>query len=153
MWVTCNCACTPPPATCCVRARPSTRRRWKARTTAPWVFCGRAPASPLPFEMRRGTEHVRAQGHDVCAVDDGNAYLAAGLAGLGVLWLPDYMARPHVATGELVPLLQDWTLAPMPLYVAYPPQRHVSAKVRVFIDWVAGLMALHAPLQRTSAAL
>lgn len=26
-------------------ARPSTRRRWKARTTAPWVFCGRAPAS------------------------------------------------------------------------------------------------------------
>ncbi len=108
---------------------------------------------PLPFEMRRGTEHVRAQGHDVCAVDDGNAYLAAGLAGLGVLWLPDYMARPHVATGELVPLLQDWTLAPMPLYVAYPPQRHVSAKVRVFIDWVAGLMALHAPLQRTSTTL
>ena len=101
---------------------------------------------PLPFEMRRGTEHVRAQGHDSCAVDDGNAYLAAGLAGLGVLWLPDYMARPHVATGELVPLLQDWTLAPMPLYVAYPPQRHVSAKVRVFIDWVAGLMALHAPV-------
>jgi len=47
-----------------------------------------------------------------------------------------------------VPLLQDWTLAPMPLYVAYPPQRHVSAKVRVFIDWVAGLMALHAPVQR-----
>jgi len=101
---------------------------------------------PLPFEMRRGTEHVRAQGHDSCAVDDGNAYLAAGLAGLGVLWLPDYMVRPHVAAGELVPLLQDWTLAPMPLYVAYPPQRHVSAKVRVFIDWVAGLMALHAPV-------
>jgi DNA-binding transcriptional LysR family regulator len=107
---------------------------------------------PLPFEMRRGTEHVRAQGHDSCAVDDGNAYLAAGLAGLGVLWLPDYMARPHVATGELVPLLQDWTLAPMPLYVAYPPQRHVSAKVRVFIDWVAELMAVHAPLQRSSTA-
>ena len=101
---------------------------------------------PLPFEMRRGTEHVRAQGHDSCAVDDGNAYLAAGLAGLGVLWLPDYMVRPHVAAGELVPLLQDWTLEPMPLYVAYPPQRHVSAKVRVFIDWVAGLMALHAPV-------
>lgn len=32
-------------------------------------------------------------------VDDGNAYLAAGLAGLGVLWLPYYMARPHLASG------------------------------------------------------
>ena len=62
------------------------------------------------------------------------------------------MACPHVAAGELVPLLQDWTLEPMPLYVAYPPQRHVSAKVRVFIEWVAGLMALHAPIHRSSRA-
>ncbi len=29
----------------------------------------------------------------------------------------------------------------MRLYVAYPPNRHVSAKLRVFIDWVAQLMA------------
>ncbi|MFN4119069.1 LysR family transcriptional regulator [Acidovorax sp.] len=108
-----------------------------------WARTGRS----LPFDMRRGTERVQAQGHDICAVDDGNAYLTAGLAGLGVLWLPDYMARPHVAAGELVPLLQDWTLDPMPLYVAYPPHRHVSAKVRVFIDWVVGLMAVHAPMK------
>ena len=40
-----------------------------------------------------------AQGRYACAVDDGNAYLAAGLAGLGVLWLPDYMAKPHAAAG------------------------------------------------------
>jgi DNA-binding transcriptional LysR family regulator len=33
----------------------------------------------------------------------------------------------------------------MPLYVAFPPNRHVSAKLRVFIDWVAELMAQHAP--------
>lgn len=107
-----------------------------------WARTGQS----LPFDMRRGTEHVRAQGHDICAVDDGNAYLAAGLAGLGVLWLPDYMARPSVAAGELVPLLEDWTLDPMPLYVAYPPHRHVSAKVRVFIDWIAKLLAQHAPV-------
>lgn len=31
------------------------------------------------------------------AIDDGNAYLAAGLAGLGVLWLPDYLACEAVA--------------------------------------------------------
>ena len=30
---------------------------------------------------------------------------------------------------------------PMALYVAYSPNRHVTAKVRVFIDWVARLMA------------
>lgn len=75
------------------------------------------------------------------AVDDGNAYLAAGLAGLGVLWLPDYMAREQVAQGALVRLFEDWQLAPMPLYVAYPPNRHVGARLRVFIDWVAQVAA------------
>uniref|UniRef100_UPI000D382D44 LysR family transcriptional regulator n=1 Tax=unclassified Variovorax TaxID=663243 RepID=UPI000D382D44 len=101
----------------------------------------------FPYAMRRGNdERIAVQGRYVLSVDDGNAYLAAGLAGLGVLWLPDYMARAHVPQGELVPLFQDWRLDPMPLYVAFAPNRHVSAKLRVFIDWVAGLMALHAPV-------
>jgi DNA-binding transcriptional LysR family regulator len=34
----------------------------------------------------------------------------------------------------------------MPLYLAFPPNRHVGARLRVFIDWVVELMALHAPL-------
>ncbi|CAI8862018.1 LysR family transcriptional regulator [Pseudomonas syringae pv. tomato] len=34
----------------------------------------------------------------------------------------------------------------MPIYVAFPPNRHVSVKVRVFIDWVIELMAEHAPV-------
>ena len=100
----------------------------------------------FPYAMRRGAEDVQVQGRYVLAVDDGNAYQAAGLAGMGILWLPHYIAQPHLGTGELVPLFQDWALDTMPLYVAYPPNRHVSAKARVFIDWVAALMAQHAPL-------
>ena len=63
-----------------------------------------------------------------------------------MLWLPDYMAKPHVAGGTLVPLLADWQMDPMPLHVAYAPHRHVSAKLRVFIDWVAALMEEHATM-------
>ena len=100
----------------------------------------------FPYAMRLGDERIEVQGRYVLSVDDGNAYLAAGLAGLGILWLPDYLARAHVANGELVPLFEGWQLDPMPLYIAFPPNRHVSAKLRVFIDWVAGLMALHAPI-------
>ncbi|MBN6149978.1 LysR family transcriptional regulator [Xanthomonas sp. AmX2] len=100
----------------------------------------------LSHPMRRGEERIDAQGRHVLAVDDGNAYLAAGVAGMGVLWLPDYMAAPHVAGGELVRVFADWRLEPMPLYVAFAPNRHVSAKLRVFIDWIAELMARHAPV-------
>ena len=97
-----------------------------------------------PATLWREGEHVEVHGRYVVAVDDGNAYLAAGVAGMGVLWLPHYMAEAHVARGELVRLFSDWQLAPMPLYVAFPPNRHVSAKLRVFIDWVDELMRQHA---------
>ncbi|VVE09864.1 LysR family transcriptional regulator [Pandoraea iniqua] len=98
---------------------------------------------PLPYAMRRGAEQVNVHGKYALAVDDGNAYLAAGLAGMGVLWLPEYMARDAAARGALVPLFDDWTLDAMPMYVAFAPNRHVSAKLRVFIDWIVEVMAAH----------
>ena len=107
-----------------------------------WSRTGKA----LPYAMQRGEERIEAHGRPLLTVDDGNAYLAAGLAGLGMLWLPHYMAKPHLASGELVRLFEDWQMKPMPMYLAFPPNRHVSAKLRVFIDWVVELMAEHAPV-------
>jgi len=51
------------------------------------------------------------------------------------------MAVPHLISSELLPLLEDWHMSPMPMYLAFPPIHHVSAKVRVFIDWIIELMA------------
>jgi DNA-binding transcriptional LysR family regulator len=95
----------------------------------------------FPYELRKGGEAVKLHGRHVLSIDDGNAYLAAGLAGMGVLWLPDYMAKASVATGALVALFADWQVDPMPLFIAYPQSRHVSKKLRVFIDWIVELMA------------
>ena len=86
-------------------------------------------------------ERIEVQGRHVVALDDGNAYLAAGVAGMGVLWLPQYMANDHAARGELVPLFDGWSFDAMPMYVAFPSNRHVSAKLRAFIDWAAELIA------------
>jgi len=102
----------------------------------------------LPYTLQRGEEQVIVKGHHLLALDDGNAYLAAGVAGLGALWLPDYMAAPHVAAGELVRLFPEWRIEVMPLHLAFPPNRHVSAKLRVFIDWVATLVEQHMPRMR-----
>ena len=107
-----------------------------------WARTGKT----LPYSMRKGDEHIHMQGRYVLAVDDGNAYLSAGIAGLGMLWLPAYMAKEALAKGQLLRLFEDWQMEPMPLYIAYPPNRHVSLKLRVFIDWVVALMAQHAPV-------
>ncbi|MGM3387988.1 LysR family transcriptional regulator [Stutzerimonas stutzeri] len=102
-----------------------------------WARTGKV----FPYAMHRAGERLLVQGRYTLSVDDGNAYLAAGLAGMGVFWLPDYMAEEPLARGELVQLFDDWQLDPMPMYIAFPPNRHVSTKLRVFIDWVVELMA------------
>lgn len=96
--------------------------------------------------MRNHVESIQIKGRYALAVDGGNTYLAAGLAELGVLWLPRYMSKIFEARGELVLLFENWSLDPMPIYVTFPPSRHISIKLRVFIDWVAELMAQYAPV-------
>jgi DNA-binding transcriptional LysR family regulator len=96
-----------------------------------------------PYVMHRDGLHIEVRGRHSFAFDDGNAYLAGGLAGLGILWLPEYMAKDHRSSGQLCPLFADWEFEPMPMYVAYPPNRHVSRKLRVFIDWIVEIMARH----------
>ena len=108
-------------------------------------FLGARTRKAFSGVMQRGEERIVLHGRPALAVDDGNAYLAAGLAGLGILWLPEYMAKLHRESGALVALFEEWQLDPMPMYLAYPPNRHVSAKLRVFIDWIVALTAEHAP--------
>lgn len=102
-------------------------------------------AGKLPYAMTKGDERVTMGGRYLLAIDDGNAYLTAGLSGLGVLWLPAYMAKEHAANGALVQLFTEWRIDPMPLYVAYSPNRYARKSLRVFIDWIVELMAWHAP--------
>src|SRR5690554_3683369 len=90
--------------------------------------------------MHRGNEHLVVRGNHQLVVDDGNAYVSAGVAGLGVVQLPTYMAQPQVESGTLIPLFGEWHMDPLPIYIAFHPNRHVSAKLRVFIDWVAELI-------------
>ncbi|MEE1924600.1 LysR substrate-binding domain-containing protein [Pseudomonas sp. 148P] len=99
-------------------------------------YRGARKGQTLVFSLQREGESLQVQGRSSLVVDDGNAYLAAGQAGLGVLWLPRYMALGALANGELVRLFEDWEIAPMPLYIAYTPNRHVSGKLRVFMEWV-----------------
>lgn len=98
-----------------------------------------------PWEMYRDSERIEIRSSYVLAVDDGNAYLEAGLAGMGVVALPTYMAAVYQACGALIPLFEQWRFNPMPLYLAFPPDRHVSAKLRAFIDWIIELMQHHVP--------
>ncbi|GAB3246615.1 LysR family transcriptional regulator [Chitinimonas naiadis] len=95
----------------------------------------------LPARFQRGKEVLEIEGNAVVSINESNAHLAAGLAGLGVIHSFSYTVQPHIARGELVPILQDWQPAPYPFHVVYPPNRNLSNRVRVFIDWLTEVFA------------
>jgi LysR family transcriptional regulator for bpeEF and oprC len=93
-----------------------------------------------PVFVRDGERFEVATRH-IVTVNDGNAYVAAGLAGLGILHAPTFMVEPHIEAGRLQPILAGWESGVVPLHVVYPPNRHISNRVRVFVDWVAEVFA------------
>ena len=95
------------------------------------------------WDFRRGDERIEIAMRGVIALNDSNAYVHAGLAGLGVIQMADYLLLQHVAAGNMVQLLPDWTSDPVPVHIVYPQNRHLSAKVRVFVEWVSDLFASH----------
>jgi LysR family transcriptional regulator for bpeEF and oprC len=73
------------------------------------------------------------------AVNDSVAMKTAGLQGLGLMLMSSFHAEKLVEAGQLELVLQEWGSDPLPINVVYPQNRHLSAKVRVFVEWVADL--------------
>ncbi|MEO0616604.1 MAG: LysR family transcriptional regulator [Pseudomonadota bacterium] len=76
------------------------------------------------------------------AASNGDLLVAAAAEGQGVVVEPNFMAAEAVANGSLVPILAGFSRPPTPAYVVYPHTRHLSLRVRAFIDhlieWFAG---------------
>ncbi|MDY7577396.1 LysR family transcriptional regulator [Herbaspirillum sp. RTI4] len=75
------------------------------------------------------------------SVNDGEAYVACALQGMGMIQPPLYMVKLQLQSGLLREILPQWSSSPMPIFVGYLHNRHLSPKVRAFVDWVAELFA------------
>ncbi|MYM84773.1 LysR family transcriptional regulator [Duganella sp. FT50W] len=95
------------------------------------------------WDFTRDGERVQVALPGSIALNDSNAYLAAGIAGLGIVQTPNFLMAPMIKDGRLASILDDWTSDPLPVHVVYPQNRHLSAKVRVFVEWVAELFSNH----------
>lgn len=69
--------------------------------------------------------------------NDGQILRAAALDGLGILIQPTYIVYDDMVAGRLVPVLDEWDLPRLTINLAYPSRKHLSAKVRTFIDFMA----------------
>ncbi|HWV53524.1 LysR family transcriptional regulator [Pseudorhodoplanes sp.] len=94
-----------------------------------------------PMTFRLNGDTVQVTGRYIASFNDGTAYVAAGLAGLGVIQVPLFMVQEHILERRLQPILRKWAGEIMPLHVVYPPNRHLSAKLRILVDWLVEIFA------------
>jgi len=73
-------------------------------------------------------------------VNSAEAYIAACLAGLGLIQIPAYDVRQQLQSGQLVELMPDYRAAPMPISLLYPSRHHLSPRLRVFTNWLEQLL-------------
>ncbi|MFB9262494.1 LysR family transcriptional regulator [Bradyrhizobium erythrophlei] len=73
-------------------------------------------------------------------VNSAEAYIACCLAGLGLIQIPAYDVKRHLDAGELVEVMPTYRAAPMPMTLLYPHRQHLSRRLQVFADWLAGLL-------------
>jgi LysR family transcriptional regulator for bpeEF and oprC len=66
----------------------------------------------------------------------GGALCEAACAGYGLAQMHDYYLDHEIARGKLVPVLDKLKPAPDPIWLVYPPTRHLTPKVRAFVDFM-----------------
>jgi LysR family transcriptional regulator for bpeEF and oprC len=82
---------------------------------------------------------------------DGAAVCDAAIAGYGLAQLQDYFADAAVAAGKLEVVLDKFKPQVEPIWVVYPQARHLTPKVRVFVDFIAAHFKEGASATRRSA--
>jgi DNA-binding transcriptional LysR family regulator len=92
-----------------------------------WEWCERGEVKTQPMRSR-------------VTVNSAEAYIACCLAGLGLIQVPAYDVRTHLAAGELLAVMPEHCAAPMPVTLLYPNRRHFSRRLQVFADWLEALL-------------
>jgi DNA-binding transcriptional LysR family regulator len=69
--------------------------------------------------------------------NNGRMLVALAVAGLGITMEPDFIVAPEIRSGALVRVLPRFPGPSAPIAAVYPSRRHLSAKVRAFVDFLA----------------
>ncbi|MGE8066669.1 LysR family transcriptional regulator [Pseudomonas sp. NPDC089569] len=104
-------------------------------------YVSRTTAKRFPFEFMVDGERQEVAIEGAVSVFGAEIYAASAIAGLGLIQCPHYRMETQIAQGLIREVLTDTPPPPMPISVLYPHNRHLSPRVRVFVDWLGEVFA------------
>jgi len=117
--------------------KPETLEDLKNHQAINWVNSSSRQIMPWTFATPKGIEEIILPGKLV--VDNSEAYVSAGLAGLGLLQGMNVFLKPYLDSGQFVEVLPNYPSPDRNLSLLYP-HRHLSRRVRVFTEWLESLL-------------
>lgn len=94
----------------------------------------RPSGEPAPWTLTRGGQEWRGAPPSRISANSPELLLDLALSGAGIARLASHLVRPKLETGELVHVLPDWTLTPVPVWVIFPGRRLMATRTQLFID-------------------
>jgi len=86
------------------------------------------------WKFTRKGKTVQVHPHGRFKSDSAVAIAEATAAGVGIAALPDAIAERYVESGQLTPIMEDWSLPEVGIFVVRPPGQHLARKVRVLTE-------------------
>jgi DNA-binding transcriptional LysR family regulator len=122
------------PSYLAARGRPAAPEELEAHACLGYSY---APGGDIwEFTGPDGPRRVRVSGP--MRANNGEALAAAAAAGLGIVLSPSFIVSAHLRAGRLVPVLEGYAVAERGIFAVWPAGRHLSAKVRSFVDFLVG---------------
>jgi DNA-binding transcriptional LysR family regulator len=92
-------------------------------------------AVPGTWKLKGPRGQVAINVSGTLIANHGSVLIHAATRGLGILFMPVFHTAPHLRDGRLVSVLPEWRW-PIAIHAVFPNARHLSAKVRVFVDFL-----------------
>ncbi|MDH5539748.1 MAG: substrate binding domain-containing protein, partial [Rhizobacter sp.] len=89
---------------------------------------------PAPWLLSRGEARWQGIPPGRATVNAPEFLTRLACLGAGIAAVADHFAEPHVRSGELVPVLEHWSLPSAPAWAVFPGRRLMPARTRVFLD-------------------
>jgi DNA-binding transcriptional LysR family regulator len=114
-------------------------------------YAPRLPATSATLDFETDGRSQEIEMRSAVTVDGTEAYLAAALAGLGLIQVPAFDVRDLLETEALIEVLPQARPPRVPLSFLFVRRRNLSPKVRVFFRWLETILEQHGVVARQAA--